>query len=101
MKEGRGGREGVDLPIAKPRDAELSRARYSLPSSSTQPPRVHLAHVAHPDHADALAVLHGDCVARCSAWMSCNSSAHGAAVDKGWLWLGEGGAEKLSNARAR
>jgi hypothetical protein len=65
-KEGR--KKEVDLRIAKLRDTALGRARYSLPPSGAQPPRVHLAHVAHADQSDALAGLHVDCGTRGFAW---------------------------------
>jgi hypothetical protein len=84
-RKGERGRE-LDLPIAKAvrtRGVAVSRARYSLPARGAQSPRVHLPHIAHPDHADALAVLHGDGGARCCARVSCRSSAHVGAVDEG------------------
>lgn len=40
-----------------------TRAAHSLPAGGAQPAGVHLAHVAHAYDADALAVVHDDCVA--------------------------------------
>jgi hypothetical protein len=53
-------RELLDLPVAKPRERSY-RARYSLPASGAEAPRIHLAHVAHADQADTLALLHVEC----------------------------------------
>ena len=39
-----------------------TRAAHSLPSCLAQAAGVHLAHIAHADDTDALAVVHCDCV---------------------------------------
>lgn len=46
-----------------------TRAAHSLPARGAQPARIHLPHVAHADDTDALAIVHDDCGAHCSAYV--------------------------------
>ena len=58
-----------------------TRAAHSLPSCRAQAAGVHLAHIAHADNTDALAVIHCDCVytLRCVCRALCSAHVEGFA----------------------